>query len=604
MPLTESEELELLELERERSTNGSFTSTGNNVAVNDKSDDNGIPLKPGNWGMGVPGTYSAPSIDVGPSYSERVKNKIGDIAGESVRRQELGAGKNTSEIAGKMKSMASFLTEAPGAYELGQIVGGGMKKYLPGTTQAIGTATKAYEEKVPPELKNVIDIGTSAAEIAPIAGVGGKLGAKAVEKGLDVTGKALQKGGKSLLRSSMKPKDVTALLAGKNVEEGAQNIVDNIAKYGIESPTGGFKGISNNAAKKIQESMNLSDEAIKKALKDTPDAVVDIDNTFIKFIDDLENGRINSVFGDEVKSAELANNIHSALELRGLTGIQSIEKIPEIKKVISQYGGGLFKKGPYAIGTDPIKKQVGELAYLKLKEDLEDFVPDIKNINKQTHDLINVKKAADEAAKRIGSRDKIGKTDWILLFGGPTAAHSMGLPSAAAGAIPGSALIAKKALSGGRGASTLISTGRGLEKLGKIGKKKVNIPKTNILNNKKGAIGGVSDEIIGTPAIIDPETGKIYTGGWRGHKDAIIKGETSEIKDRLARQHFLDNTNKYPETVGFIDKKGNFITRKEAEAKLFRPQSMAQMFHTLAGTAGLSGAGLAGGLYLKNKSNK
>jgi len=470
MPLTEAEELELLELERERAM-----STGS-LGTSSQSTEQ-IPITgekrqpPPRMSLGITGSYSAPSVDIGPSYGERLNKKIGEIGEESVRRQEQGgflAGKNPSEIAGKMKSMASLATEAPGAYELGQVIGSGMRKVLPGTTQALGTAMKKYEEKTPPGLKNVVDIGTSALEIVPPVGVAGKLGAKAIEKGLDVTGDVLQKSGKSLLRSGMKTKDVTALLAGKNVEEGAQNLVENIQKYGVESPMGGFKGISNKASKKIAENMNLSDEAIKKVLKEAPDAVVDIDDTFLRFIDDLESGNVNSVFGDEVKSGELANNIHKALEMRGLTGVQSIEKIPEIKKVISQYGGGLFKKGKYAIATDPLKKQVGELAYLRLKEDLEKIVPEIGQYNKATHDLITIKKAADEASKRIGNRDKIGITDWMLLFGGPTAAHSMGLPAAAAGAIPGTAIIARKVLGSGRGASGLISTGRGLKKLGKV----------------------------------------------------------------------------------------------------------------------------------------
>jgi cell fate (sporulation/competence/biofilm development) regulator YmcA (YheA/YmcA/DUF963 family) len=110
-----------------------------------------------------------------------------------------------------------------------------------------------------------------------------------------------------------------------------------------------------------------------------------------------------------------------------------------------------------------------------------------------------------------------------------------------------------------------------------------------MLGNERGAIGGVSDDFVGTPAIRDPKTGKVYTGGWRGHKDAITKGENSAIQERLKHQHFLDNVNKPTENVGFIDKRGNFISRKAAEEMLSKPRSMAQMYHnigTLTGTAG------------------
>jgi cell fate (sporulation/competence/biofilm development) regulator YmcA (YheA/YmcA/DUF963 family) len=111
-----------------------------------------------------------------------------------------------------------------------------------------------------------------------------------------------------------------------------------------------------------------------------------------------------------------------------------------------------------------------------------------------------------------------------------------------------------------------------------------------MLGNERGAIGGVSDDFVGTPAIRDPKTGKVYTGGWRGHKDAITKGENSAIQERLKHQHFLDNVNKPTENVGFIDKRGNFISRKAAEEMLSKPRSMAQMYHNIGILTGTAGA--------------
>jgi hypothetical protein len=108
----------------------------------------------------------------------------------------------------------------------------------------------------------------------------------------------------------------------------------------------------------------------------------------------------------------------------------------------------------------------------------------------------------------------------------------------------------------------------------------------DIIGNERGAVGGMSDNFVGTPAIRDPETGKIYTGGWRGHKDAITKGETSAIQERLKHQHFLDNSDKPTENVGFVDKKGNFISRSEAEKIAELPKSPLQMFHDESGAVG------------------
>lgn len=578
---------------------------------------------------GTPGTYSAPSVDVGPSYQDRVNADIERQAQKDYERQKQGGNKNLSEIAGKMQSMAAPIRQAPGAYELGQVFGGTLgaaaQKVAPkngvpegnrGPGMTFGSFTppivdpaKVYAES--PNIRSLGDIATASGEILPVASVGGRLGNVITQGTLKGTENILKNTGKNILRRDMKPKDVTALLAGKNVEDGAKAIADNVDKYGVASTTGGFTGIAKNASRKINENMKYADDAIKKVAEKMPDAKIDIDESFLNFIDDLETGKINSVFGNEERAASIADNIHKALELRGLTGTQGIEKIPEIKRAVENYAGGLFKKGKYAIESDPIPKQVGELVYLKMKKDLESVVPEIKQYNTAVHDLITVKKAANEAAKRIGNRDNISITDWMLLFGGPTAAHSLGLPSAAAGAIPGAAMIGKKALGSGRGASGLMKLGDVVEGTRKILGTDIMPSRTsgsstlgNILNNERGAIAGVSDDFVGTPAIMDPETGSLYTGNWRGHKGAIAKGETSAIQERLKQQHFIDNSGKPTQYVGFIDKHGNFLSRAEAERQASIPRSPVAMFHTLGATAGAAGGGLTLGAILKNKQEK
>jgi len=142
----------------------------------------------------------------------------------------------------------------------------------------------------------------------------------------------------------------------------------------------------------------------------------------------------------------------------------------------------------------------------------------------------------------------------------------------------------------------------------KSGNQPGDVASWHILGNEKGGIGGVPD-FIGTPAIRDPKTGKVYTGNWRGHKDAIIKGENGDIQKRLQWEHFLDNTGKPTENVGFIDKNGNFISRAEAEKIISKPRSPVQMFHDeglsnlkILGATGLGAAGgLAGYEYFKNR---
>lgn len=131
----------------------------------------------------------------------------------------------------------------------------------------------------------------------------------------------------------------------------------------------------------------------------------------------------------------------------------------------------------------------------------------------------------------------------------------------------------------------------------------------NIIRNNRGAVGGASDDFIGTPAIRDPETGRLYTGGWRGHKDAINKAENEAIRKRLENEFYKDrfggaaDVNDAP-NVGFIDKHGDFISRYEAEKKAAIPRTPAQMFHTLGATAGLAGGGLTIGAVASRSRKK
>jgi len=150
------------------------------------------------------------------------------------------------------------------------------------------------------------------------------------------------------------------------------------------------------------------------------------------------------------------------------------------------------------------------------------------------------------------------------------------------------------------------------KRIKKSGNKPGDVAAWHKLGNERGAVGGTSDSFIGTPAIRDPETGKVYTGGWRGHKNAITKGETSAIQERLKHQHFLDNSGKQTENVGFIDSKGNFISRNDAEKMAELPKSPTQLYHdegntalkTLAATGATAGGALTIGEALKSKKKK
>jgi len=139
------------------------------------------------------------------------------------------------------------------------------------------------------------------------------------------------------------------------------------------------------------------------------------------------------------------------------------------------------------------------------------------------------------------------------------------------------------------------------------------------LRNRSGAIGS-TDEFAGlqskveglTPALRDA-SGKIFSDPL-GHKailNRIVSKEAPQSEKFLWGELFKDNTGKYSNSVGFIDKQGRFIPRKEAEAAASSPKDMFQQFHEGSGavpmlgvTAGMSGAALGGGLAVEKFLNR
>ncbi len=136
-----------------------------------------------------------------------------------------------------------------------------------------------------------------------------------------------------------------------------------------------------------------------------------------------------------------------------------------------------------------------------------------------------------------------------------------------------------------------------------------------IVGSESGSVGGY-DELAGlqstregfTPAIKNPITGEINTGF--AHKAIIgkITRQDENAGDLLRNELFKDNTGKYSDYIGFVDKKGNFITRKEAEKSLESNKTLAQQYHghTALKTLGLTAGIGIGGITLAHlgKRNK
>lgn len=154
------------------------------------------PTKPPIFG-GVTGAYSAPSADIGPSYMQRVSSDIEEQGRKDVERQRQGGNVPLSKVGGGLQSMAAFLRQAPGAYELGQPIASATQKVMtkepaPKTTgkfPSFGTySTPAVDPgammEESPNLRSAVDIATGAGEVVPFA-----VGAA---KGLGFAGKGVQ----------------------------------------------------------------------------------------------------------------------------------------------------------------------------------------------------------------------------------------------------------------------------------------------------------------------------------------------------------------------------------------------------------------------------
>jgi hypothetical protein len=269
--------------------------------------------------------------------------------------------------------------------------------------------------------------------------------------------------GKKLMKSVAKTKDVTAKLAGKDVAKGLEEIASDIVNYNLESTTGGFKTMAKKATGKIEDKSKALDQAIKNYIEAQGDTGIDIDKIFKTFENDIKKGKELGVFGSEKTAVTNLKNIYKALKLRGMTGTQPVSKLREIKRTMRE-GLNLFKKGKFGIGDDPVKSQVGEIAELRIGEELNRLIPESKGLNEDMRRLYTTRRALIEADKRTSNHNflslrtailtaaGIGGGSWETLMAGLGASMVLGVPAK------------------GRGASAIIQIGRQPELLRQTGR--------------------------------------------------------------------------------------------------------------------------------------
>ena len=174
-----------------------------------------------------------------------------------------------------------------------------------------------------------------------ISGAKGLIKKTGLKKSL---GETVEKSGKKFLRGSAKIKDVTAKKAARNVEDGAKKIVDDLAKYNLESPTGGFKGVAKNAQSQIDNRISNVDSIIDDVVSKNPNATVDLEEVTLQLIDDLDNGNIPGIPVDEIEKAKniIYGQQEALAKYKSLEGKLNLKDANIAKKEIAKK---VFKKG-------------------------------------------------------------------------------------------------------------------------------------------------------------------------------------------------------------------------------------------------------------------
>jgi len=657
MPLTEAEELELLELEEEEARGG-LTKRGGATRSFEK-----------------------------PSYLEMVQEDADRLARESLESQQKDPSAinkllaPTRQLAGTMDSqMTRSLPFRAAAKGLGWL----MEK-LPRTpldpllTKGVAAGAQAVE-KLPEPVKNISGIVLDVLGMIPASGAVAKATGKPMLKAAGATGRGLESAGVEALGGQMKIKASLAKRGyGPTIDIKKKSILKNISNYDLESVKGNFGTM---ARKALKDGSSYTDQAddILMSIANSPTAPRG------QFVDDI----ITEALADPKKFADIGDSktVRAAFDdiivdahSEGLMGTadKGIPELVAFKRGLNRRGR-LFVEGPSEVDADNVKRAIKKRLYLSAVDKIEEFSPDAAALNRRGKDMFDIAAVAEDAASRTTNWNKVFNMSNMLAGLGGTGVY-LQKPEALPWIIGGMA--AKQAGGAGRGPAALMKTGKALQSAEKVGGKKIGVPDLGIkkllksqkgavggqapspsaetiqaivdaaerhggiqnidmvstrrsfgtslqdgflwYNSKdgsthvvpisktplsqKGSIGGMAEKIVGTPAIRDPQTGKIYPGGWRGHKDAILKGEAPDIQERLKWEHFLDNTNKPTENVGFVDASGNFLSRTEAEKMVSQKTtgSLAQQFHNIGimtGAGAAAGGGLGVAEIMKRRSER
>ena len=472
MALTEREELELLELEeKEAMLSGKTQPQAQQPQESTGSFGDELTSSLGKRAAAIKDIASDSNMGMPRKLLRGAGEIAGGIVDVPIAAMKSGLAASTNlPIVGKGLQAAGNLSK--------QALSGAMNitNEIPGV-QASNRALSGIAERNPEamrDLEALVNIG-SVLPVGKLAGVAREAAAFGTGKGLQAAGASVagvgrigEKAGKAILKGEAKINKNIAQKAAGNFTEGKQKIIDDIAKFNLQSTKKGFAGIVDNADAAIEQRMTKGSEALKKVSAENPNAKINLDGVTARYRDELKTGK--TIPFDEIERAdaireEITDKLKEQLgfDINDVAEL-TLEQADEARKLLSK---GVFKKGAFS-QTDPIRDQIKQDMALKIRDKMADYVPELTKGNKEIRDLINVKKAADEAATRISGNNQIFGMGNMLAGGAGTVLG--GNP------VTGLAMVgAKKALESGRGASGLISAGKGIsatgEKISGLGKR-------------------------------------------------------------------------------------------------------------------------------------
>jgi len=402
----------------------------------------------GQFGMMTPSTPRAAQASLGGLHGAASMATMPMVAPLNVAGAFLP---RLSQSLGRFAGKA--LTENP---EIQQGQYGPVANPLPGLMEMYGKV----KEKWPRATQVVGDVATLASA-KPVVGLEKAAAGSVIKPVAKAVGKPTEGLGRFWLERQLGISKTEAKKAGATPLEGIENTIENISKYGLDSPMG-MDAAKGKTIDLIKLESNNADNLMKRAVTNPKNALksVDVDNMVLGVMEDIKDAPGLMLKQDQAQT--ILGNIHKELEAKGLTGPQFVDKIPAIKKTVAE-GLGLFKKGPFNIAEDPLPAQMGEKIYFRMMEAVNKEIPDLKETNKKISQLIRIKGIMEDAQFRAKStgKDLRGILAESVVGAGGTAIASHGnIPAAiiAGVAAPVTAHIAKTA-----GPSLLMKTGRALQ---------------------------------------------------------------------------------------------------------------------------------------------